>query len=95
MISCVYCWFNIVYVNEQQMSKIVTRLMDPKKGGPLVMSVVINHVRTIPIFCGKTEDTGIASEWLNALMTTAQLNRWSDRCILQEGRSHLKVTVKQ
>jgi len=50
--------------------------------------------QTVPIFNGETGDTDVAKEWLNALKAVALMNKWSDTCILESGRSYLDGAAK-
>lgn len=58
------------------------------------MLILPNQAKTIPMFNGETGDTDAAEEWLNALKTAAQLNRWPDVSALEAGRSYLEGAAK-
>lgn len=79
-------------LREQQMEQIITKLMNNQKTTtPLMLP---NLVKTIPMFSGETGDTDVAAEWLNALKTAAQLNRWPDVSALEAGRSYLEGAAR-
>ncbi|CAI6359069.1 unnamed protein product [Macrosiphum euphorbiae] len=74
-------------LREEQMDKIINKLMDQRtvtqQSSPMLL--IISQT----VFNGKTGDTDVAKEWLNALKAVALMNKWSDTCILETGRSHL------
>lgn len=82
-------------LREQQMESIITRLMENHKPTTVVTPLMLaNLAKTIPMFNGETGDTDVAAEWLNALKTAAQLNRWPDSSTLEAGRSYLEGAAK-
>lgn len=76
------------------MDRIIGKLMETistEQPSALMLPLIM---QTVPMFNGETGDTGVATEWLRALKTTALVNKWSDACTLETGRSHLVGAVK-
>ncbi|CAI6342719.1 unnamed protein product [Macrosiphum euphorbiae] len=76
-------------LREQQMDKIINKLMETKATERPTASMLPVIMQTVPVFNGETGDTDVAAEWLRALKTAALVNKWSDACTLETGRSHL------
>lgn len=76
-------------LREQQMDKIISKLMETKATDLPTTSMLPVIMQTVPVFNGETGDTDVATEWLRALKTAALVNKWSDACTLETGRSHL------
>lgn len=77
-------------LREQQVDKIINKLMEQKTMVQPSSPTLPIISQTVPMFNGETGDTDVAAEWLNALKAVALVNKWSDTCILETGRSHLE-----
>jgi len=83
-------------LREEQMRNLVDKLMGQNNQNYLTTtSFVPNYLQLIQNFDGKTDDTGVADEWLSALCTDAKLNNWPDTYSMEAARSNLSGPAKQ
>jgi len=81
-------------LREEQMDKIINKLMDQRTVTQQSSPMLPIISQTVPVFNGETGNTDVAKEWLNALKAVALINKWSDTCILETGRSHLDGSAR-